>query len=908
MSGVGLGLGITKGGGLYSISGTIIGATEQDIIDGGRTLIIKLGGGLTWHANIGSDSAETTALLDGIVGEALNLTDWDSVVRPALNFNHVVRTDAETCTITLPAVATYLVPQPEQITVTPPAAAVVGSSVDLLPRKFVIAEHPVSLAVTGTAVDATQGQIRAGGRTIILTLTNGVFDAAVGAADNAETAALLGGLSGDGEGDKAFDAEVLTKLDYNDVALSGGNAICTITLDVAAAGAYNPLGDEEITVEVPASIVVDHSTAIETDAFTIVEGTAVLTYTPLTPGETDIVAGGQQFVGTISNGVLGTVAQIAAGLSFQGDQSLPASWNNAGPEPAAAQITRDSDTQFTWTMPAAASYEIEGDEVVQPSLAASALEAYAGTIADPATFTVSVVTVSQALSGTASGATQTQIRAGGRTIISTLTDGTFEPTIGQDNEFSDAVIAALSGDGSGDKRFDAELKPLLDYTMLALSGGNTILTITLPSSGYNPLDDEDITFAPTAQIILNYSATVNSDAITVTEPTASIEVPFFEPTEQEVVDGGLVMVGIITDGILGTPAQIAAALSFDGDLAEANSWDTSGPVPAAAQISRDSETQFTWTLPAAAAYSISTDETVTPSFAASGLEAYAGAIVDPDPFIVGEFLGDADSWDELVDGTSIQTAINGNPTTLWIKRGVYDEDLDFDQPLHCYFEPETEIDDSISAGDVDVTVPGVCLEFGTGCLIDGDVTLGADGASLIARNNLEMGILVTQGEGNFIDGGGLSGGPSGAISIQTDNYQLIEDIRSYGCTGLTQYCAVDTLLLYDSLVTTLRFTATRNLALGCVILDAGGANMVRVDADEQIIAILSVWDQTAPSDGAYLAHDHCILAAAILKAVSDSVFIQFGADNCIVGGLREDGGVLDFGTGSVVGSVESGAL
>lgn len=932
MSGLGIGIGLSRGGGNYTLSGTLKSATEQDIIDGGMILEIILNAPLSWNANVGNNTAETTALLDGITGEALNATDWDSVVRPALDHTHVTRVDAQTCRIALPAVATYLIPESETIEVVPPAAAVDGSAVDLKPRSFTIREHPVSIALSGTALSATQGQIRAGGRTIIITLSNGTFDSNVGAADNVETAALLAGLSGDGEGALNFETEVLPKLDFNDVALSGGDTVCTITLDSAAAAAYNPVGDEEITVEVPASIIDDHSSAIDPDTFDITEESVSLSFAAFTPTESEIIEGGETLVGTVDAGILGTAAEIAAALSFDGSLPTSTAWDAVGPSVAASDISRDSDVQFTWTLPAAAAYAILAAESVQGAFASSGLQAHAGAIGAPSAFTVSVVTVTMALSGTADGATQTEIRFGNRTLIATLTDGEWEPDIGTaDNASTQAAIEALSGNGNGSKRFDAEVRALLDYTDLALSGGNTVLTFTLPGSGYNPIGDEDVTFDPTAALIANYNKDVAGDSISITEPTPTIEISEFEPSEVTIQTGGAILTGVISNGVLGTPGEIAGALSFDGSLSEPNSWDTSGPIPQAAQITRVSDTVFQWTLPAAPDYEISTDETVQPSFAVSGLEAYAGAsIADPDSFETVPDLGDADSWDQLVDAagggdeTGIQDAIDAlgaNPGTIWIKQGVYDEAPDFNEiGIHAYFEPLTEVDDSVSTGEIDVTAQDVHLELGPGCTVDGDITVSAKGGAIVARNGLTARTIWLEAESARLEGGGFGGAVRGGVYARTGSYIQVEDVtinsklealsnaNLYVFSGAS-FSVADTLYFPNSDAYGIRADEVDLLFTGIHQVD-GDDLYFRMDNDRSILALSTALAPNGNAADFSATAQNNVTVACVLEAggSGDPLDFAIGADENIAAALRTDGAVDDNGAGNVVGANDTTAF
>lgn len=105
-----------------ALSGTAIadGVLESEIIAGDETLIIDLTGD-TWHADIGSDSAATAALIAGITGDDAGGTGWNDEVTIA--HGNVARTSDTRVTITLPASASYAIAADETVTVAVPAAA-----------------------------------------------------------------------------------------------------------------------------------------------------------------------------------------------------------------------------------------------------------------------------------------------------------------------------------------------------------------------------------------------------------------------------------------------------------------------------------------------------------------------------------------------------------------------------------------------------------------------------------------------------------------------------------------------------------------------------------------------------------------------------------------------------------------
>ena len=125
---------LTNGVPSVAVTGTAVagGVTEGEIITGGETIILTLTND-TWHADVGSDSAATTALIAGLDSDGAETAGWDAVVKANLVFGDVARTSDTVVTVTLGAEPTYQITADETITVTIPAAAING------PEPFVAA-------------------------------------------------------------------------------------------------------------------------------------------------------------------------------------------------------------------------------------------------------------------------------------------------------------------------------------------------------------------------------------------------------------------------------------------------------------------------------------------------------------------------------------------------------------------------------------------------------------------------------------------------------------------------------------------------------------------------------------------------------------------------------------------------
>uniref|UniRef100_A0A6M3KIU1 Uncharacterized protein n=1 Tax=viral metagenome TaxID=1070528 RepID=A0A6M3KIU1_9ZZZZ len=101
--------------------------TETQIISGldeesnPITIILTISG-TTWDADIGSDSAETTALIAGLDSAQSEAGGWNNTIRDVIDYTAASRDSDTQVTITIPATAAYEITANETITVTIPAS------------------------------------------------------------------------------------------------------------------------------------------------------------------------------------------------------------------------------------------------------------------------------------------------------------------------------------------------------------------------------------------------------------------------------------------------------------------------------------------------------------------------------------------------------------------------------------------------------------------------------------------------------------------------------------------------------------------------------------------------------------------------------------------------------------------
>jgi hypothetical protein len=239
-----------------AITGTIgDGATEKEVRDGGGTIIITLTGD-TWVTTGATFDAQRQNIIDGLDAAESEATGWNAEVRDQIGVASVVRTSDTVTTVTIAAadVGGYRIDSNEVVTVTVPAGALTthGSSIVATPT-FTITAGVESMAITGTlgGSGGTPAEIRAGGETIIATLTNTAW-VADGSTFNAQRQNIIDGLTSNLSDQNGWDNR---RGDFavTDVVRTSASVV-TITL--SASSAYAIPSTETITAVAPASALV----------------------------------------------------------------------------------------------------------------------------------------------------------------------------------------------------------------------------------------------------------------------------------------------------------------------------------------------------------------------------------------------------------------------------------------------------------------------------------------------------------------------------------------------------------------------------------------------------------------------------------------------------------------------------
>ncbi len=527
-----------------------------------------------------------------------------------------------------------------------------------------------SCAVTGTiTASPTEAGIIAGGYTIILTLTNDIWDATVGA-DNALTTGLIAGIDSAQSEGAGWDAVVKAGLTFANVTRTS-DTVVTITLP--AFTGYAITATETVTVTVPADNVQYSDAALVASPTISVANAAescALTGTITgSVGEGAVVAGsytlivtvtGDQWVTTLGADNAITTAFLAGITSAQSEAT---GWNAVVRDNLDyTMLTRDSATQCTLVLPAAPTYATTATETITVTVPATALLASSSQIVATPTFTVDAVAC--AVSGTITTTDQDDVVAGGRTIILTLSGGvTWDATVGADNAVTTALIAGLDSAQSEAAGWDAIVKAGLTYTAVTRTS-DTVATIVLPAfTGYAITATETITVTVPASAITGLGAALVADStFAVTNVAEAVvltgTIISGPPTEAHIQEGGKTIIFTVTGdqwvATLGADNAITTAFlaGIDSAQSEATGWDAEVKANLDyTMLTRDSATQCTLVLPAAASYSITAAETITATIPATALLASSSPITASPTVSVSSVSGIAELPRSSVDTT-----------------------------------------------------------------------------------------------------------------------------------------------------------------------------------------------------------------------------------------------------------------
>jgi hypothetical protein len=380
------------------ITGTVgDGATEQEVRDGGGTIIVTLTGE-TWVADGATFDAQRQAIIDGLDAASSPTTGWNNEVRDSIGVSSVARTSSTEATITLTAseVAGYAIASDETITMTVPAAALTGGVALTATPTITITAALESAAITGTIGDgATEQEVRDGGGTILITLSNTTWVAAAGSVFDNQRQNIIDGLVAADSQTYGWNNEVKAKLGVGAVVRTS-DTLVTITIPAGDVEDYRIVTNEVITTTVPATAMVFGAALVATPTTTItgtVESAAVSGTLGGSGGTAaEIEAGGETVIITLTN-----TTWVTAGATFNAqrqnildglvaDDSDVNGWNAMAF--AVGDVARTDATTVTITLSAESAYAIPSAETVTTTVPTSAI-VYGAALVAPETFTIS---------------------------------------------------------------------------------------------------------------------------------------------------------------------------------------------------------------------------------------------------------------------------------------------------------------------------------------------------------------------------------------------------------------------------------------------------------------------------------------------------------------------------------------
>ena len=517
-----------------------------------------------------------------------------------------------------------------------------SADADAAPRRLAIAGVILngaagtgpSAAVTGTITpSATEAEIVAGGKTIILTLSNETSDATVGA-DNAITTALINGIDSDRADLNGWDAEVKANMDFNDVVRTSATVV-TITLGAEAN--YDIPTDETITVTIPASAVAGPSAIVAAPTFYVVAAIPSATVSgSVEPSatEAEVVAGGETIIITLANttwfaagGAFDAIRQdIIDGLDSA--QSETTGWNaEVRDKQGVAGVVRTSGTVVTITLDAQSGYNNSANETITVTVPASAHSGSGAIVATP-TFDIVAAAISAAVTGTITPtATEAEVVAGAETVIITLTNETWVAAGATFDATRQDIIDGLDSAQSELTGWNNEVRDKQGVAGVVRTS-TTVVTITLDAqAAYNITADETITATVPATAVVGVGAIVAAPTfdILTADPVATVS----GTVTPGVVEGDIVAGGKTVIITLTNATWVAAGAAFDAQRqniidgldsaqSETTGWNTEvRDKQGVAGVVRTSNTVVTITLDAQAAYNITAPETITATVPAS---------------------------------------------------------------------------------------------------------------------------------------------------------------------------------------------------------------------------------------------------------------------------------------------------
>lgn len=503
------------------LSGTAVTAStgESNIVSGGRTITVTLKYG-EWQSDVLTNATKRNLLYEGFVAAGSEQAQWGKVVAALKTEGQAaaVMESSRVITITLSEALGYDIGDNQQISLVIQPGLIKGGTKTVTSLNTINISADVIVQLEGTAMTQGlgEGDIVAGGRTIIIKLTNGQFALDVASNENKRNAIFEGFKASNNQTEWAKVTEKLKASGEAAITRNAGDKI-TITLPaVDGVSGYNISMNETVKLTLPFrtstkdEILVGAIKDVNVSTIIPINANASANLTgPLLLGnvsESDIVAGGKDFIISLTDGqwVTDVVTDatkrnaLFAGLVASTEATEWAKVVNALKAAGQAAISIiDDSNDIRIILPPVAGYNIAGNQYVTMLIPAACISGAKANLTANGTVTVQRI-ASATLSGTAVGTSvdETAIKMGGKTIIITLKDANWIDKITTDTDAQKALFEGFVAD-TETTQWAKVVANLKSGTSLITKTAANIITITLPNS-----IEYDITATQTISLVV----------------------------------------------------------------------------------------------------------------------------------------------------------------------------------------------------------------------------------------------------------------------------------------------------------------------------------------------------------------------------------------------------------------------
>ncbi len=502
------------------LSGTAVTAStgESNIVSGGRTITVTLKYG-EWQSDVLTNATKRNLLYEGFVAAGSEQAQWGKVVAALKTEGQAaaIMESSKTITITLSEALGYDIASNQQISLVIQPGLIKGGTKTVTSLNTINISADVIVQLEGTAMTQGlgEGDIVAGGRTIIIKLTNGQFALDAASNENKRNAIFEGFKASNNQTEWAKVTEKLKASGEAAITRNAGDKI-TITLPaVDGVSGYNISMNETVKLTLPFrtsskdEILVGAIKDVNVSTIIPINANASANLTgPLLLGnvsESDIVAGGKDFIISLTDGqwVTDVVTDatkrnaLFAGLVASTEATEWAKVVNALKAAGQAAIWIIDSNNIRIVLPPVAGYNITGNQYVSMVIPAACISGAKANLTANGTVTVQRI-ASATLSGTAVGTSvdETAIKMGGKTIIITLKDANWIDKITTDTDAQKALFDGFVAD-TETTQWAMVVANLKSGTSLITKTAANIITITLPNS-----IDYDITATQTISLVV----------------------------------------------------------------------------------------------------------------------------------------------------------------------------------------------------------------------------------------------------------------------------------------------------------------------------------------------------------------------------------------------------------------------